>query len=144
MDNIPPTKISDETFYWLIRYEAMRGGNVCRAFDTSLLLLTSAYLPETLQVDAKTISQLLDIKNNAAYMQISRAKKRLETAGACLDVKEGGGEDAAEKLDKGKGGAGKKRAASVADEPEGLDGMMNPKKKAKGKKVKVEEADEEE
>lgn len=73
-------------------------------------------------------------------MQISRAKKRLETAGVTFEMKDGGDGEVAEK---GKGGgAGKKRAASV--EEEGLDGMMNPKKKAKGKKVKVEEAEEDE
>jgi len=71
-------------------------------------------------------------------MQISRAKKRLETAGAIFDMKDGGNEEVAEK---GKSGRGEKRAASV--DAEGLDGMMNPKKKAKGKKVKAEEVEEE-
>jgi len=70
-------------------------------------------------------------------MQVTRAKKRLMAAGATLEMKDGGDEEGAAK---GTGGAGKKRAASAAEQ--GLDGMMNPRKKAKGKKVKVEEEEE--
>lgn len=71
-------------------------------------------------------------------MQISRARKRLEAGGVDLALlkEEGGGEANG----KGKSGVAKKREVEESDE--GLDGMLNPKKKAKGKKVKGEDAEE--